>query len=384
MFKYIFLALGVTALPPETATGLSVAANAVIKPGVACPMYRCLPPTCAKGQILVPQSDSNGCYRCPICKPCPALPCAAPLCPVAQQTTVDQANGCPGCPTCNNKCGPLQHVCPCATGSYCLFAGGMCKTPDSPCSNDPVCGPKQHSCPCATGSYCLAGNAACISPDSACPSDCPKLFCPALLCAVELQRKAVTKKNGCPGCPHCPKAPTPCTCGAACTMNGGGSGVCQVGGQCAVNIIKPNCGGTVGGDSCGKCGSSCTINNNAGLCQADGKCLAGTYDKPFCPVCQLNCPLLVCPLTEQVPSTAVCGCPTCRVCPFIACPAIVCPVEQQQSPTTCGCPVCKLHIPILQGPLATAPPLGQPETGENSVRVQAGVQVGAAVKALGR
>jgi len=316
MFKYIFLALGVTALPPETATGLSVAANAVIKPGVACPMYRCLPPTCAKGQILVPQSDSNGCYRCPICKPCPALPCAAPLCPVAQQTTVDQANGCPGCPTCNNNC--------------------------------------------------------------------PKLFCPALLCAVELQRKAVTKKNGCPGCPHCPKAPTPCTCGAACTMNGGGSGVCQVGGQCAVNIIKPNCGGTVGGDSCGKCGSSCTINNNAGLCQADGKCLAGTYDKPFCPVCQLNCPLLVCPLTEQVPSTAVCGCPTCRVCPFIACPAIVCPVEQQQSPTTCGCPVCKLHIPILQGPLATAPPLGQPETGENSVRVQAGVQVGAAVKALGR
>jgi len=403
MLKCVFLALGVAALVADSATGLT--ATAVInKPGVICPMYRCANPVCPSGQVVVQQSDDNGCYRCPICKPCPALPCAAPLCPKDQQTTVTLPNGCPGCPTCNTKkCNGLQHSCPCATGSYCLFAGGMCKSADSPCPNHPVCGPRQHSCPCATGNYCLAANAMCISPDSPCPSGCPKLFCPALLCPLEQQIKAVAKRNGCTGCPHCP-----CICGEACTMTGGGSGVCQPGGQCAVNIIKPNCpGATTCGDcgsvcklgygsgycqpngqcglgflkpdcpgtTCGACGSACTTNYGSGYCQEDGKCLQTTV-RPVCGLpCAIACPTLYCPAEQQVPPTTNCGCHTCRICPIIDCPNLTCPVDQQVRPTGCGCTTCRIHIPILQGPLATAPPLPAPELGEN-FGVQAALQTG--------
>ena len=47
-------------------------------------------------------------------------------------------------------CGPNEHVCACATGSYCLFAGAECIAPTSPCPADyGGCGT------CAAGSMCV-------------------------------------------------------------------------------------------------------------------------------------------------------------------------------------------------------------------------------------
>lgn len=74
-------------------------------------------------------------------------------------------------------CGPLEHECLCAGGSYCLASNAMCISPDSPCpgskdvTSDAACPQGQYSCPCATGSYCLFIGAMCISPSSPCPAD---------------------------------------------------------------------------------------------------------------------------------------------------------------------------------------------------------------------
>jgi hypothetical protein len=75
-------------------------------------------------------------------------------------------------------CPGFQHVCACATGSYCLAGNAACITPSSPCpvhkdagaaDAGPHCGALQHACACATGSYCLAAGAACIAPSAPCP-----------------------------------------------------------------------------------------------------------------------------------------------------------------------------------------------------------------------
>jgi len=282
MLIFVYLALDVVlAASDETALAASV------RPGIACPMYRCLPPTCPSGEVLVPQSDANGCYRCPICKPCPALYCPAATCPMEQQKIANRTNGCPGCTTC-----------------------------------------------------------------------------------------------------------APCHCGDKCVMNGGGAGVCQVGGDCAVNIVAPKCPG-----NCGKCGTPCTKNGGAGFCSINEKCVLGTV-KPVCVKCLFKCPPLDCPKENQVPSPnrRGCGCPTCK-CPPLPCPMLACPVEEQvplngacgcpscgtrpPTPKICTvmcvnpncpldqqrtegscCPHCRVHIALSPSmPVATAPPFSAPEDG---------------------
>jgi len=275
MFQFLCLAFGV-ALAEDV--GATAAVSAAVRPGTVCPQFRCVPPPCPAGDYLDPQTDSNGCDACPICKPCTRLFCPAIVCPKDKQKIVNQTNGCPGCPVC----------------------------------------------------------------------DCPKLFCPPLTAcpATQTQTNAAAEVNtdGCPRCPTCQKAA--CKCGASCSMSSGSSGVCQVDGTCAVNIIAPKCPKAA---SCGACGSSCTTaKGKAGFCQSTGKC---AFTKGACvptPVCLFKCPNLACPADQQVPATGRCGCPTCK-CPPINCPNINCPLAQQIKPVGCGCPTCK-SCPIIHCP----------------------------------
>jgi len=71
-----------------------------------------------------------------------------------------------------NSCGPRQHECACATGSYCLRIGEACMVPTTSCpTNVTSYEAPMHSCACATGSYELPLGYACEVPTAACPSN---------------------------------------------------------------------------------------------------------------------------------------------------------------------------------------------------------------------
>lgn len=102
-----------------------------------------------------------------------------------------------------------------------------------------------------------------------------------------------------------------CVCGQPCTMESGGSGVCQTDGQtCAVNIQPPQCGGTgaphagqcplLGSGSVGICVEACSGDNS---CAMDEKCCSNG--------CGRTCQKAV-TFPPPVPPRCVCGEP-CRM-----------------------------------------------------------------------
>lgn len=199
----------------------------------------------------------------------------------------------------------------------------------------------------------------------------------------------------------------PCICGQSCTMSGGGTGVCQTDGQCAVNILPPNCNGGsvvsfaaatsfasrlgVGGPCV--CGQSCTMSGGGmGVCQTNGQCAVNilppncnggpvaafegpsAFASPWkCPMLRIKCPELNCPTFMQETPMDDRGCPrgcaSCRstfsaaavgssaldlpkldftapVCPKLACVQLNCPPFLQEQTTLAngcpGCPRCRL------------------------------------------
>lgn len=71
-------------------------------------------------------------------------------------------------------CAPLQHVCGCADGAYCVPAGAACFNPTATCPTRGAvltCSGQQ-VCRCAGGAYCAPINVACLSPTAACPQAC--------------------------------------------------------------------------------------------------------------------------------------------------------------------------------------------------------------------
>jgi hypothetical protein len=266
---------------------------------------------------------------------CPMMKCVALDCPLTQQETPKSASGCSLCPRCtgggNKSCAAVT----CLTGTTCV---------DGDCVREP--GEKGKGV-------------------------CPLFFCipPPAYCPFPLETPIV---NGCPTCPLCP-----CPCGKPCKMAGGGSGVCQVGGKCAVNKMAPRCPTT---SSC-PCGKPCTMaSGGSGVCQVGGMC-AVNIRPPQCPkgpcpcgksctmtnggsgVCQVGgeCALNILP--PQCPGPCPCGKPckmasggsgVCQVggecavniqrpqCPTSSCALILCApntkcINGQCVPLTTGC-----------------------------------------------
>jgi len=283
-------------------------------------------------------------------------------------------------------CPSGQHSCQCATGSYCLFAGADCVSPQSACpgntgNNGCVCGSRcsifgsltgycqpdrscswtwpncasdpgsycglfQKSCACATGHYCVFSSTQCGSSGSTCPgSSCTcgascimyggqtgtcqadGFTCTSITpnCGVVGSSACGAFQRSCPCAtghycvyftaecrtPSSPCASTsPCSpCGSSCTMIGGGTGVCQPGGACAVNFVTPNCGGCV-------CGHQCWRNGESGHCDNEGDCRIGSI-APSCGGCpQLACPEIYCPQNQQQRQYDHNGCALCPTCTF--------------------------------------------------------------------
>lgn len=154
-----------------------------------------------------------------------------------------------------------------------------------------------------------------------------------------------------------------CTCGQSCVMNGGSLGVCQTNGECAVNIIAPNC-------------NSAPVSSIGSVFSAAPRCPVFKCAAPNCP-----------PLQQETPKDAQgCSqCPRCRSitavssaitpfnfelplkanlpnCPVVKCSAPNCPISQQETPKTeqgCSlCPICKGGVipsipPVLSAGSAT-------------------------------
>jgi hypothetical protein len=149
-----------------------------------------------------------------------------------------------------------------------------------------------------------------------------------------------------------PVDPAECVCGESCRMRGGGSGVCQENGECAVNVRAPDCGRSVDWrvpsvppahppifHRC-PCGTSCFVTFGVvGVCQADGQTCAITRERPICNIedrCTIPiCSDLYCPPEQQKKQYDARGCELCPICnrgnPFTCDSDSDCPVGQKCS-----------------------------------------------------
>jgi len=138
----------------------------------------------------------------------------------------------------------------CVCGEPCTMVGGglaVCQADGTTCAQNiqaPNCG------------VCLADVQECadgtfVSRDAA--NNCAFPDCPTTVCPADVQEcpdGSHVSRNPANDCAF-PECPTTCACGTACTMLGGGLGVCQADGTtCAHNIQAPNCGSQVDCDSC--------------------------------------------------------------------------------------------------------------------------------------
>lgn len=212
--------------------------------------------------------------------------------------------------------------------------------------------------------------------------ECRPPVCPLVVCQNE---KPMNQSNGCPGCPQCGRQ---CKCGTNCVMDGGRTGVCQKNGECAINIVKPDCN-----EKKCKCGTKCTMTGGAiGVCQTDEETCAVNVLPPNCPgkgkgklgCPPIICPLISCPVLQQVKPANPCGCPTCppvskppsfkittlppspkigtrpptpKNCATVLCAQLYCPPRDQVTLAGSCCPVCRpLLGKIPPTGLITAPP----------------------------
>jgi hypothetical protein len=178
--------------------------------------------------------------------------------------------------------------------------------------------------------------------------------------------------------PNCEFAPCDvgsgkCVCGSSCIMRGGGLGVCQTNGECAINVVAPNCGG----NSCALifCGPGTRCVNgkcvpSVGRCLVDSDCPDGQecvdtglyrrcqirsgsggqrcFNWPYSMAADTSSSMVsasasarIYPGVGRCPSGQVCVNGVCQTCPALFCPMIYCPPElQEKQYSSNGCPLC--------------------------------------------
>jgi len=193
-----------------------------------------------------------------------------------------------------NECGSM---CPdnCqgeGAGLFCIDSIDMC----------------QQGCEC-NENYIMDNESGMCVLEEDCPAPEPKQpvcrpmvpdVCPPVMCLLLCENGFAIGDDGCEIC-ECQE----CPCGESCTMDGGGSGVCQADNlTCAVNILPPQCdvcppvtclmscenGFAIGDDGCEicecqdcPCGESCTMDGGGnGVCQSDNLTCAVNFLPPQC------------------------------------------------------------------------------------------------------
>lgn len=191
------------------------------------------------------------------------------------------------------------------------------------------------SCPrnCTCGDACTLGvdrrgicmaNGACVfggKPN--CTTHCPLLFCPSNICHAPNVSQPTKLPNGCPGCPKCGPP--------NCTADNCPNGFCWETRCVPFSGPGEGCNGFIFPPRRCRPGLVCNMSH---IPDVGGTCIVP------CP----TCPILTCPLEEQVPDTesvAPSHCPPCHKCP---CPAGEC------------LPCCPVAKTTNQLPCRTCPP----------------------------